>query len=69
MLIYVLLILLINVLQRCARGELMLQRELVKEKKPNTAAYKTSLYLIIFKYSIHLQDYFLGWTVFLFQGF
>lgn len=33
MLIYVLLILLINVLQRRARGELRLQRELVKEKK------------------------------------
>lgn len=48
MLIYVLLILLINVLQRHARGELRLQRELVKEKT-NTAAYKTSLYLLIFK--------------------
>lgn len=68
MLIYVLLILLINVLQHCARGELRLQRECVKEKT-NTAAYKTSLYLIIFNYSIHLQNYFLGWTVFLFQGF
>lgn len=68
MLIYVLLILLINVLQHRARGELRLQRERLKEKI-NTAAYKTSLYLIIFKYSIHLQDYILGWTVFLFQGF
>lgn len=48
MLIYVLLILLINVLQRHTRGEPRLQRELVKEKT-NAAAYKTSLYLIIFK--------------------
>lgn len=35
MLIYVLLVLLINVLQGCVRGELRLRRELVKDKTNN----------------------------------